>query len=487
MTSSKILIRLSPRSGEFPTYLRDASYRTYHSGSWHANRAKTDFLSVVATKTNENTWPFGLDKTNESRIGIACYLTDWNRQNRTPEGLLPLPTGSARLENLPAYTVQTNIMGAVLADGPGLVQFDAVYGPGATIDSLPETNAFSFTNFDFRGRPPEMAGDTNAAGRFGTNVGRSRPFGIIEIRSPGTDLQIPTNEIPALDAVVSELNLKGQSEEEALKTIGEFFETKFTFRMWQDADNRGEESSTPLSRFLLKTRAGHCEYFATATVLLLRDIGIPARYAVGYSVHEAGWNGYVVRQSDAHAWCLAWNDQKQIWEDFDTTPGTGVESQHNRAALWVTDAWWWVRFQFSKLRWGQTHLRNYILMGLVPVLVLLLFQILRRRKRRAAGKSAAPRAVAWPGLDSEFYQIEKLMTERGLLRGPNETLADWLERASAEPSLAELKDSLRALLRLHYRYRFDPNGLSDAHREELRREARAWLEKLSRMEQSAGA
>ena len=487
VTSSKILIRLSPRSGEFPSYLRDASYRTYRSGSWHANRAKTDFLSVVAAKTNENTWPFGLEKTNESRIGIACYLTDWNRQNRSPRGLLPLPTGSTRLENLPAYTVQTNIMGAVLADGPGLVQFDAVYGPGATIDSQPETNAFSFTNSDFRGRPPEMAGDTNAAGRFGPNGDKNRFSGFIESRNPGTDLQIPTNEIPALDAVVAELDLKGRSEEEASKIIGEFFETKFTYRMWQDADNRGEESATPLSRFLLKTRAGHCEYFATATVLLLRDLGIPARYAVGYSVHEAGWNGSVVRQSDAHAWCLAWNDKKQIWEDFDTTPGTGVESQHNRAALWVTDAWWWLRFQFSKLRWGQTHLRNYILMGLVPVLALLLLQILRQRKRRAAGKSAARLAVAWPGLDSEFYQIEKLLTERGLVRGPNETLADWLERVASEPSLAELKGSLRALLRLHYRYRFDPNGLSNAHREELRREARAWLEKLAHTERAVAS
>jgi len=123
----------------------------------------------------------------------------------------------------------------------------------------------------------------------------------------------------------------------------------------------------------------------------------------------------------------------------------------------------------------------------VPVLVLLLFQILRRRKRRAAGKSAAPRAVAWPGLDSEFYQIEKLLTERGLVRGPNETLADWLERVASEPSLAELKGSLRALLRLHYRYRFDPNGLSNAHREELRREARAWLEKLAHTERAVAS
>jgi hypothetical protein len=92
--------------------------------------------------------------------------------------------------------------------------------------------------------------------------------------------------------------------------------------------------------------------------------------------------------------------------------------------------------------------------------------------------------VIWPGLDSEFYQIETQLAERGVPRHENEPLTDWLGRAAAEPSLAELRDSLAALLRLHYRYRFDPEGLSAADRAELRRAARECLEKLSHVEQS---
>jgi transglutaminase-like putative cysteine protease len=494
-TSSQIVIRLRPKTGEFPAYLREASYRTYLAGAWSANRAKSDYGTIDATKTNENTWPLAPAKTNELRVGIACFLTDWDKENRYSVGLLPLPPGSVRLEGLPAYILKTNSLGAVLVDGPGLVMFDAIYGAGATFDSPPETNEVRYTNFEFRGRSPGPGGDTNWVGRFGdtnwlarfgTNGDRPRSFRILSYL-PGTDLQMPTNEIPALDAVIDELNLRDKSQKEVLETIGDFFETKFTYRLWQDEDNKGEESVTPLSRFLLKTRAGHCEYFATATVLLLRRLGIPARYAVGYSVHETGWSGYVVRQSDAHTWCLVWNDEKKIWQNFDTTPGTGAEVRHNRAGLWVMDSWWWMRFQLSKLRWGQTHLRNYILIGLVPVLALLLFQIVRQRIRRGAGKSATRRSVVWPGLDSEFYQIEKQLTERGLVRRPNETLTDWLKRAAEEPGLADLKDPLRALLRLHYRYRFDPNGLTDEHREELRREARACLERLSRVERAVEA
>lgn len=477
-TSPRIVAWLRPISGDFPTYLREASYRTFRTPTWFANQSQADWMDIVHATTNENTWPLGLNKTNASRIGIACYLTDRNHITRDPEGLLPLPTGAARLENLPAYILTKNARGAVKADGPGLVQFEAVFGSGATIDSAPETVGPFYGNLDLIRR---------SADRDGTNSPRRQMPGEITMRGRGTDLQIPTNEIPALDAVIGELGLRDKSRREVLNSLSEFFETKFTYRMWQDADNEDDSTNSPLSRFLLKTRAGHCEYFATATVLLLRDLGIPARYAVGYSVHESQWSGYVVRQSDSHAWCLVWDDDRKIWEDFDTTPGNGVEERPNRASTWFADAWWWAHFQVSKIRWGQTHLRNYILMGLVPVLALLLFQIVRQRRRVHGKNLGARRAVAWPGLDSEFYQIEKELAERGLMRGVNETLVDWLERAAAEPTLSSLKAPLHGLLRLHYRYRFDPDGLSKADREELRREARDCLEKLAQLQKPVAA
>ncbi len=45
-----------------------------------------------------------------------------------PEGLLPLPLDCDRLDNLPAYALYKNSVGAVLAEGPGLVIFDAGCG-----------------------------------------------------------------------------------------------------------------------------------------------------------------------------------------------------------------------------------------------------------------------------------------------------------------------------------------------------------------------
>lgn len=56
--------------------------------------------------------------------------------------------------------------------------------------------------------------------------------------------------------------------------------------------------------FLFDTKQGFCNYYATAEVVLLRSLGIPARMAAGYAQGEDLPNdaGYLVRQRDAHAW-----------------------------------------------------------------------------------------------------------------------------------------------------------------------------------------
>jgi transglutaminase-like putative cysteine protease len=56
--------------------------------------------------------------------------------------------------------------------------------------------------------------------------------------------------------------------------------------------------------FLFEGRAGYCNYYATAEVLMLRSLGIPARLAVGFAQGEqsAGEMKFIVRHKDAHAW-----------------------------------------------------------------------------------------------------------------------------------------------------------------------------------------
>ncbi len=75
------------------------------------------------------------------------------------------------------------------------------------------------------------------------------------------------------------------------------------YRLAVDTDVPGGHSWPQLRRFLLETKEGTSEQFASAYVVLARMLGIPARLVVGYRTPEAGPGGeYVVHNDDVLAW-----------------------------------------------------------------------------------------------------------------------------------------------------------------------------------------
>ena len=89
----------------------------------------------------------------------------------------------------------------------------------------------------------------------------------------------------------------------------------------------------PLEDFVMKHRAGHCEYFSGALVMMLRSQGIPARMAIGFKGGE--WNSigmyYQVRQLHAHAWAEVYLTPR------DFPPGAFDEDDFPEAAWLVLD------------------------------------------------------------------------------------------------------------------------------------------------------
>jgi protein-glutamine gamma-glutamyltransferase len=79
--------------------------------------------------------------------------------------------------------------------------------------------------------------------------------------------------------------------------------------------------SHPLEEFLFTRKTGYCEHYATAMVVMLRSIGIPARLVTGFLATE--WNEYggyfTVRQQDAHAWVEVYFPLSG-WITMDPTP-----------------------------------------------------------------------------------------------------------------------------------------------------------------------
>lgn len=75
----------------------------------------------------------------------------------------------------------------------------------------------------------------------------------------------------------------------------------------------------PLDWFLFTWKSGYCNYYATAEVMLLRSVGVPARLAVGYAEGARERNGtFTVRGRDSHAWPQVYFPAIG-WVDFEPT------------------------------------------------------------------------------------------------------------------------------------------------------------------------
>jgi transglutaminase-like putative cysteine protease len=83
----------------------------------------------------------------------------------------------------------------------------------------------------------------------------------------------------------------------------------------------GPSGPHELANFLLRSKRGFCEHYASAFAVLMRLGGYPARIVVGY--HGAQFNPYnnlyVVKQSNAHAWDEVWIEGEKRWRRVDPT------------------------------------------------------------------------------------------------------------------------------------------------------------------------
>ncbi len=433
--SGKIVMRVEAETGPVPMLLRDTTFNRFNSPHWGNSPRPADAL--VQVSDDGSSWTM-LTKSPTNAVLLSSFST-------RGQAVLAIPPGTSSLQNLPAAEVQTNRAGVVRTTGaPDFLHVRAMHGPGPTIGDRP-----------------------------------------VKVKNPdrevSPDLAVPPREQESVKRIADELALAGKPNYEIARTLTRFFADNFKYGSFlPNSLTQVPMGTTPLSFFLLKNRRGHCEYFATATVLLMRQAGIPARYVYGWSVQEGekGTSRFIVRERHAHAWCVYWDEATHTWVDLDTTSPDWVANESQNASFWepLTDRWSRAWFSFSQWRWygGAGEWQNYLLLALLGLIALLAWRVLARQRRRNTG--AADLDEEWlhrPGLDSEFYRVEALLDARGLGRRDGEALADWLARI--EP-LAKLPlTQLRQLLALHYRLRFDPQGLQQGEREALRGGVSDWL------------
>jgi protein-glutamine gamma-glutamyltransferase len=457
--SSRIHWRLETQQGTAPDLLRTASYNRYFpSGHWRyetplndtqendfkglsipglANRKEKPNDEIARYYTTSEQVKVGM----ESRADLPRFLL---RGSVQPDSLLPLP-GSMHTIYLAAQDMEFNSIGSI-----------RITPLHAVMESAVRWNA----DFDSDGSPFSPDGNR-----------------------PSSDEMVPEQERQVMEEIVASLALRTMSLEDKIATLRLYFMKNFTYttyltissqlsrkRMKEESENSyrtmtGRDSA--LAQFLLEEKRGHCEYFATATTLLLRAAGEKARYCVGYSVQEKDkkTGQYVLRGTHAHAWSRVWNARTGRWLDVDTTPSSWVamDAASSSKMQDLIDYFQRLREDFTVWRIqpaNQTKV-GYAMAAIGAILALLIGRVLwKTRTKVARQKRDNPTTIV---IKTPLSDMEKWLGGKIGQRSPGTTYAHWLA-ALSERINPELVSRAVAI---HNRLRFDPQAAEPALYQQL--------------------
>jgi len=114
-------------------------------------------------------------------------------------------------------------------------------------------------------------------------------------------LQIPEEIAPRIREYAAGLTLGIESPYDQVAVITNYLRQDIKY---QDVLDPVPKDIDPIVWVMFDYKKGFCNYYATAEVLMLRSIGIPARLAVGFAQGEYDQDSrtYTVRKKEAHAW-----------------------------------------------------------------------------------------------------------------------------------------------------------------------------------------
>ncbi|GIH23159.1 transglutaminase [Acrocarpospora phusangensis] len=143
------------------------------------------------------------------------------------------------------------------------------------------------------------------------------PAAPIEVQS--RFLSLPRGLDPRIQDLAYEVTEGAASAYQQAIKLQEWFTETGQFAYSLQTRGSGNEA---LAEFLLNSRAGYCEQFASAMAVMARMLGIPARVSIGYTGGSKIDGRWVVRTHDAHAWPELYFEGAG-WLRFEPTPAGG--------------------------------------------------------------------------------------------------------------------------------------------------------------------
>ncbi|WP_306212727.1 transglutaminase TgpA family protein [Actinoplanes sp. RD1] len=287
--------------------------------------AVTDYVKVRTSEPD----PFYL------RFGIADVLTENGFSNRTPTGQ-PLSRGALTdprddqgsnggdYEAYHADVEITNDFSQALAP---------VYSSPTAIDGLDGS-----WSYDAGGGVVYSNRKTTRGQKYSFDYVRAK-YTPAQLRRaeelPRDDSRVQqlasTPEDPKVEALVRQLTRGKDTEYDKVLALYEYFSKENGFSYSLQAPDLDDSSA--IASFL-DNKAGYCQQYAAALAWMVREAGIPARVAFGFTRGTRDGDAYTLTNRNAHAWTEVYFDGFG-WIPFDATPAADVVGSTRSA--WAPD------------------------------------------------------------------------------------------------------------------------------------------------------
>lgn len=134
------------------------------------------------------------------------------------------------------------------------------------------------------------------------------------------DLQTPKNLSPRVKALAEKITRNTDTPWQAVLAIKHYLDTHYKYSYHVTSTR-----TDVVNHFLFKDPQGYCDQFSTSFIMMLRTLGIPARWVVGYGpgTYSSSKNAYVIRSVDAHSWAQVYI-APDGWIPIDPTPGWSI-------------------------------------------------------------------------------------------------------------------------------------------------------------------
>jgi protein-glutamine gamma-glutamyltransferase len=304
----------------------------------------------------------------------------------------------------------------------------------------------------------EIAVDTSGGIRIGESLPAGTVYSVIstrqtsdpdELRAAGTAvsadgldyLQLPETITERTRALAYELTADASTDYDRVIAIRDHLLASYPYDFFPPPQAPNTDA---VDQFLFVDQRGVCEQYVSAMIVLLRELGIPARFVVGYGSGEYNrFTGYYeVRANDAHAWVEVHFDGHG-WVPFDPTPGWVGNPETGPVNRWVFSD------MFAGVDLPQLPLGNIASAGAAvfnaavgPLLVVIgaaMVGMIVYGGRLLWLRLDARRAPAWIRSDplrrqilAEYRRAQRRYRAR---RAPSQTVQ---EHARQHPELAEL-------------------------------------------------